>query len=539
MAAIIAVIVLVVLFYLLLSDRFSARLVRQSVSKTEVTKKLPETVKASPSEAPVHEGRLEGWIYDMIFNSVGVGVVVTGLKGNIKYFNAQAEALTSFSKQTAKGKHVIQIFPAVSHTFNGIIKGKRLAVDELSVADPKGKNKRLKLTLAPLSDPLNGPIGFVFIIEDITRQREIEEMLRVEEKLRDAREREFVEGGKTLFGEEFQFEGVIGQSSAMKEVYRLIQTAAGTNANVLITGESGTGKETIARAICFNGPRRDKSFVEVSCGAILQSLIEDELFGHVRGAFTGAVSDRAGLLKLADGGTIFLDEVEELTLHLQAKLLRVLEEKAFIPVGGNKRVMIDVRVISASNKDLKKEIKEGRFRGDLFYRLNVVQIALPPLRNRKDDIPLLVRHFIKKFAQAHNKQVKEISPEALRYLRLYSYSRNIRELENIIEHAVAVTKRNVLTEEDLPAHIHEDFSPVSVIPTSEEIKVFEKKIPGGEVAFFNKGISLDDELATHEKSLLVAAFKKAGGVQKKAAELLGISYRSFRHRLEKYGLTEQ
>ncbi len=267
----------------------------------------------------------------------------------------------------------------------------------------------------------------------------------------------------------------------------------------------------------------------VNCGAIPENLIESELFGHVRGAFTGAVSDHDGLFKQADGGSIFLDEVAELPLHLQVKLLRVLQEKSFTPVGGSKQIKVDVRVISASNKELRKEMGKGRFREDLFYRLNVVQMTLPPLRNRKEDIPTLTEHFIRKFAGALNRQVEEISSEALMCLVNYSYPGNIRELENVIEHAVAVTNKNILTEDDLPAHI-------KGVSIAEEYQLFEKTTPGGGDLFFDKGMSLDEELATHEKCLLLGALKRSNGVQNRAAEILGINYRSFRHRLEKYGL---
>jgi two-component system response regulator PilR (NtrC family) len=305
-----------------------------------------------------------------------------------------------------------------------------------------------------------------------------------------------------------------------------------TNTNVLISGESGTGKELVARAIHLNGPRNGKPFVAVNCGAIPEALIESELFGHVRGAFTGAVSDHAGLFKQAEQGTIFLDEVGELPLHLQVKLLRVLQEKSFTPVGGSKSVKVDVRVISATNRDLRKELEEGRFREDLFYRLNVVQMVMPPLRSRKEDIPTLVHYFLRKFADSHDKKVEEISSGGLMRLMNYSYPGNVRELENILEHAVAVTNKNILTEDDLPPH-------VKGVPITEDADVFEKTAPGGPEQFFGKGLSLDAELETHEKCILLGALKRANGVQKKAAEILGINYRSLRHRLEKYDLLNQ
>ncbi len=492
---------------------------------------------------------------EALIQGVGSGVAITDVRGHINYFNAQAQTLTSLQEEAVKGKKLTDIFPRLAYNFDGLQEQKRITVDEFSFTDLHGQNKHLKLTLAPLSDPSAKPIGFVSIFEDITKQKEVEEKLRLEEEMRKARELELTGGIKRDgFDEGFQFEGVVGQGGGMDKIYQLVQKVAATNTNVLITGESGTGKELVARAIHFNGPRGDRPFVAVNCGAIPENLIESELFGHVRGAFTGAVSDHDGLFKQADGGSIFLDEVGELPIHLQVKLLRVLQEKSFTPVGGNREIKVDVRVISASNKDLRKEMEKGRFREDLFYRLNVVHMVMPPLRSRKEDIPALTRYFIGKFAEAHAKQVEEISSDALICLMNYPYPGNIRELENIIEHAVAVTGRNIITEENLPAHVMGnpkskrklgevqtiwDLVPSKMLgdPIVEEFKIFERTAPGGTV-FSDKALSLDDVLAIHEKCLLLGALKRAGGVQKKAADLLGINYRSFRHRLEKYELLQ-
>jgi two-component system response regulator PilR (NtrC family) len=467
---------------------------------------------------------------EAVLQGVGSGVAVTDPRGHINYFNGQARALTALSEEAVKGKKLVDVFPGLSYEFNGGQEQKRMILQEFEFLDPEGQPKQLRLTLARLIDQQEKPVGYVAIFEDVTKQRELEEKVRLEEEMRKARERNLEdEEQPEMAGNDFRFEGVVGKSGGMDKIYQLIQKIAAATTNVLITGESGTGKELVAKAIHYNGPRRNGPFMAVNCGAIPENLMESELFGHARGAFTGAVADHDGLFKRADKGTIFLDEVGELPLHLQVKLLRVLQEKTFNPVGGSKTVKVDVRVISASNKDLRNEVDKGQFREDLFYRLNVVQIALPPLRNRKEDIPLLSHYFVQKFASSLSKKVEEISSDALVHLMNYAYPGNVRELENIVEHAVAMTAKNIITEEDLPAYTRGT-------PISKEVEVFERTAPGGPDAFFGKNISLDDEIATHEKCLLLGALKRTNGVQKKAAELLGINYRSFRHRLEKYGL---
>jgi two-component system response regulator PilR (NtrC family) len=466
---------------------------------------------------------------ETLLQGVGSGVAITDAEGRINYFNSQAQHLTSLQEASVKGKKLNQIFPGMTHHFSEVQERRLVSTDEIFFATPQGNQKQLRLTLAPLSNASEQLIGYVSIFEDISKQKEVEEKLRLEDELRRAREFDLEQRPLSMDNTDFHFEGVIGKSGGIEKIYHLVQKVATSCTNVLITGESGTGKELIARAIHVNGPRKHMPFVAVNCGAIPETLIESELFGHARGAFTGAVADHMGLFKQADQGTIFLDEVGELPLHLQVKLLRVLQEKAFTPVGGNKQTKVDVRVISATNRDLRKEMEDGRFRGDLFYRLNVVQIVMPPLRNRKEDIPALAHHFMRKFADSHGKQVEEISGGALMHLMTYTYPGNVRELENMIEHAVAVANKNIMTEDDLPAH-------VKGIPISEESEFFERTAPGGADLFFAKGLSLDIELETHEKCILLSALKRTNGVQKRAAEILGINYRSLRHRLEKYGL---
>ena len=464
---------------------------------------------------------------EALLQGIGSGVAITDTHGRINYFNQQAESLTSLTPAAVMGKGLDQIFPALSFDFR---RGDRSGVfsEELSVNGLQGIQKQVRLTLAPLSDSNELFLGYVSIFEDITKQKQIEEKIRIEEELRRSREVELHVRSKEIDDVPFRFEGVVGKSGGIEKIYQLIQKVATSSTNVLISGESGTGKELVARAVHLNGPRQNKPFVAVNCGAIPETLIESELFGHVRGAFTGAVADHSGLFKQADQGTIFLDEVGELPLHLQVKLLRVLQEKTFTPVGGGKPVKVDVRVISATNRDLRKELEEGRFREDLYYRLNVVNMVLPPLRSRREDIPSLAHYFLRKFAISLNKNVEEISSGALMQLMNHTYPGNVRELENIIEHAVTVTAKNILTEQDLPETVK--------LRVTDDTSVFETAASGGADYFFEKGLSLDVELETHEKCILVGALKRANGVQKKAAVMLGINYRSLRHRLEKYDL---
>jgi two-component system NtrC family response regulator len=259
--------------------------------------------------------------------------------------------------------------------------------------------------------------------------------------------------------ERFQFGNIVGKSKAMRNVYEVIEKVAQTRASVLITGESGTGKELIAKAIHFNSPRRDKRFISVSCSALPESLLESELFGHERGAFTGAVTQRKGRFELAHGGTLFLDEVGEMSPALQVKLLRVLQEMRFERVGGNVTLQVDARLVAASNRDLHREVEVRRFREDLYYRLKVVQIKVPPLRERRDDIPLLVHHFLEKVAKANAMEAKGVSQEALKYMYQYDWVGNVRELENVIERAVILCDGDEIRPQDLPEELFQENLP--------------------------------------------------------------------------------
>ncbi|GFO55588.1 acetoacetate metabolism regulatory protein AtoC [Geomonas sp. Red276] len=322
--------------------------------------------------------------------------------------------------------------------------------------------------------------------------------------------------------ERFSFSGLVGKSRKMQEVYDLIGKVAESMANVLIMGESGTGKELAARAIHYNSRRKALPFVAVNCGAIPDTLIESELFGHMKGAFTGATSDRPGLFEQAEGGTLFLDEIGEVPLQLQAKLLRVLQEREFRRIGGGAPLRADVRIVAASNRNLEEQVREGTFREDLFYRLNVVQVRMPSLKERIEDIPVLVEHFYKKFA-LWSGTGDIITPDALDALFNYPFPGNVRELENLVERCVVLGSR-VINRECLPPSVRE-----YRIPTP----------PANELAIPDGGMDLQAYLDGLEKKLLVQALEKCGGVKKKAAALLGMTFRSFRYRLAKFGMDDE
>jgi len=321
----------------------------------------------------------------------------------------------------------------------------------------------------------------------------------------------------------FHFGNIIGQSSKMVSLYDLLEKVSPTKTNILITGESGTGKELVAKAIHYNSPRKEKPFVTLNCGAIPETLIESELFGHMKGAFTDAIATKKGLFEVADEGTLFLDEISELALLMQVKLLRVLQDREFKRVGGTEDIRVDVRIISATNKDLEEAVKAKHFREDLFYRLNVIQIRLPSLRERKEDIPLLTNHFLKKYSEELNKNISKLSPEALQILLSYEYPGNVRELQNIIERAVALESSQELTPKNLNSYLSD--SPLL------KKRAMDIDIP-------NEGIDMEKMVEDLERTLLLKALDKTKGIKKKAAELLHINFRSMRYRLEKYGLNQ-
>jgi len=303
----------------------------------------------------------------------------------------------------------------------------------------------------------------------------------------------------------------------MQKLFELITKIHSTRTSVLITGESGTGKELVARALHSEGARARQPFVAVNCGAIPDELMESELFGHKKGAFTGAVSDKPGLFQEADGGTLFLDEIGELSLGLQVKLLRALQERRVKPVGATEELDVDVRVVAATNRDLEEEVARGAFRADLYYRLNVIQLWIPPLRHRREDIPLLAEHFLRKFGAEQGRSL-QLSPDAVRRLESHDFPGNVRELENIIERAVALSSNPVIGVDDLPE-----------VRPSRLAAEAPSEFPAD-------GVDLDRLVSDYERMWVQRALERAGGVRKRAAALLGISFRSMRYRLEKLGL---
>jgi two-component system response regulator PilR (NtrC family) len=319
----------------------------------------------------------------------------------------------------------------------------------------------------------------------------------------------------------YKFWNLIGKSPKMQRVYELVEKVSQTKANVLITGESGTGKELVAKAVHYNSDRKDRSFVTLNCGAIPENLLESELFGHMKGSFTGAIANKRGLLEMAEGGTLFMDEIGELPLSLQVKLLRVIQEREFKRVGGTEDIKVDVRIISASNQDLQQKVAHGGFREDLFYRLNVIQIKLPPLRERKEDITLLVNHFVRKYSADTGKKIEGVSPEAMELLLGYDFPGNVRELENIIERSITLETSSMITERHIRSYLNERMISKSIPPSLE--------IP-------EEGIDLNKVVEDLEKAFILKALEHTGGIKKKAAEILGMNFRAMRYKLAKYGL---
>ncbi len=350
-------------------------------------------------------------------------------------------------------------------------------------------------------DYVSKPFETDEILQTIARALRLSDVVQDNKRLRDE------------LGRRYDFQNLIGTSATFRRVIELVTKVCDSRATVLLTGESGTGKELVARAIHFNSARRDKQFVAVNCAAIPEGLLESELFGHTKGAFTGAISNRTGRFKLADGGTIFLDEIGDMPASIQAKILRVLQERSFEPLGSTRTEQVDVRVIAATHKDLRSSAANGGFREDLYYRLNVFPIQLPPLRERREDIAPLAMHFLHKLANETGKRLVNFTPQAIQTMTEYAWPGNIRELMNCVERAVIVARGTTVDVSDLPAYLFDSPKPAS-----------EPKLGQSD---------LDSDLVAFERERIVRALDEANGVQIRAAELLGISERSLWYRLKK------
>jgi two-component system, NtrC family, response regulator PilR len=492
--------------------------------------------------------------------TIGSGLITTDADGRITSVDVIGEELIGRPRAEVIGTDIGDIFAPMRLTPSARLR----FLQSSAAAEPvefqhggaNGNGCHVRCVGAPLTSTFGHPIGALYVLQNVTALKQLaaqpgeaaalEELCRVE---LDAAA-EVAEAA----------DGLYGVSPGIAQVRALVERVAHADATVLLSGESGTGKEVVARAVHAHGPRRDKRFVAINCGAIPEHLIESELFGHVRGAFTGAVGDRPGCFRSADGGTLFLDEIGELPLHLQVKLLRVLQERTFRPVGSETNVAVDVRIIAATNQDLPARVKDGSFREDLFYRLNVISIELPPLRERREDIPLLIRHFLRQFSDLHGRRVARFSVAAGRILLQHRYPGNIRELENIVEHAVALCDDETATEEHLPPYLlgephakspsaAEPAPPHPARPELTDAPAYVDARPFDEPRALSPWpapplrtptpadpVDLERDLAEYEKAVLLRALDQAGGVKKRAAELLGINYRSLRHRLQKYGL---
>ncbi len=464
-------------------------------------------------------GRIET-LQSLVANTLDHGLVTTDSSGRVQTSNPTAAEIL--------GTH-----PPVGASLDVSLPGAAMlpiggAPTELALGAEGESSRLVRAKVAEVTDTFQRPVGRIYVLQDVTTVREMESKLRDQETIDAYAARAVQTHDDAPIA---AFEGLVGESEPMRRVYSLIDKVAPSDSTVLITGESGTGKELVARAIHQRSPRRDRDFVAVNCGAIPESLIESELFGHVRGAFTGAVVDRPGLFRQAHGGTIFLDEIGELPLAMQVRLLRVLQDQQLVPVGGTATTTVDVRVVAATNRNLERSVSEGAFREDLYYRLNVIRIETPSLRERPEDIPLLLTHLLQTCSARHGKIVERVSPRTMRALVTYNYPGNVRELENAVDHAITLCEGDALTEHDLPAQLHSPpDTPSGPTPTTT---------PGSAAPTpprLTPGLDLDDQLATYEKDMILAALDQAQGVRKHAAEILGIKYRSLRHRLSKYGL---
>ena len=432
-----------------------------------------------------------------ILNSIADGVIVIGLDHRIIFMNRAAkDMLGRAGEDLSEGSKCGEVFGHSLCTFgcliNATIKTGEHLYNYEAAFEKDGKKILLSINTALLKDHHNNIIGGIEIFRDVSLVNELKDELK----------------GR------YSFDNIIGKNYRVHEVFELLKEVAPTRATVLIEGETGTGKELIANAIHHNSPRSGSPFVKVNCAALSEGLLESEIFGHVRGAFTGAINDKAGRFEMANGGTIFLDEIGDITPQTQVKLLRVLQEGEFERVGDSRTIKVNVRVITATNKDLRAMVERDEFREDLYYRLKVVPVRLPPLRERKDDIPLLVRHFIEKFNREMNTEITHVSPAAMELLMEYNYPGNIRELEHIIEHAFVRCQGKTISPENLP-----------------------KDLQNNDIV--SKVMSRSDPMRSLEKEMIVQALKETGWRYSECARKLNMSRTTLWRRMKEFNIEKK
>ncbi|MSN26565.1 MAG: PAS domain-containing protein [Geobacter sp.] len=449
---------------------------------------------------------LEPSVYRAILASMGEGITFLDRNDCFAYINAAAEKIRGIREEDYLGRHILSIFSThprhISERVQNLLAALKSGALPFHTHVIKSRGKVFENSYYPIRDNRENYIGALMVSRDITEK----ELLKEENLV--LREQVF---------SEFDCGELIGKSGAMLPVFKIITAAAVVDSTILICGESGTGKELVARAIHQHSLRKDNPMIKVNCAALPESLLESELFGHEKGAFTGALKERKGKFEQAHGGTIFLDEIAEMPLAAQAKLLRVLQERTIERLGGNREIRVDVRIIAATNRDLRREVEEGRFREDLFYRLNVIPIQLPPLRERQDDILPLAQQFLNRFAERMHKPVMEISKEAKNAMLSYNYPGNVRELENAVERSVALSLGGELKLEDLPSEFTVARSAPASPPTSGSA-------------------SLADSVHSLERNVIEDALRTTGNRKGEAAKLLGISRKTLWEKLKQLEL---
>ncbi len=453
---------------------------------------LAEEIQEKTSELIDQKNKL-----DAIFNSNIEGTFTIDNNWTITSFNTSAEKITGFKKNEAIGKKCWEIFNSSlcrngCHMEHTLLKGKAMVGNELEIIHKSGRKIPIRVNSNILTNNKNEKIGAIETFLDIS------EIKNLSAHLNDI----------------FKYENIVGRNKEIKQIISVLESVSQTDTTVLITGESGTGKELAARAIHLNSSRKTGPFIAVNCSAFVESLIESELFGHEKGAFTGAIKTKIGKFELAQGGTLFLDEIGDLSVAVQTKLLRVLETREFERVGGNKQIKMDTRIITATNKNLLDEINKGKFREDLFYRINVINIHLPPLRERIDDLPLIINHFIKSFNEKFNKNIKQFSSSAFDILMEYTWPGNIRELENVIEHCFVLCNGDVIQVECLPKRLREKKAHIFTSKNSTSPKSFKEA----------------------EKELIVSVLTKNNFNRTNSAKELNINPSTLWRKMKKFGI---